>query len=85
MFLNKPYNGIKADIFSLGVILFNLATGKIGFIEANINDLYYKYIINRHYSKYWKKVQKKIGKIPDELKTLNIKMVNFKKIKKTFY
>ena len=82
MSLNKPYNGIKADIFSLGVILFNLATGKIGFIEANINDPYYKYIINHHYSIYWKIVQEIIGEIPDEIKTLYIKMVNFNEEKR---
>ena len=82
MSLNKPYNGIKADIFSLGVILFNLATGKNGFIEANINDPYYKYIINHHYSIYWKIVQEIIGEIPDEIKTLYIKMVNFNEEKR---
>ena len=28
---HQIYNGFKTDIFSLGVILFNLVTGKMGF------------------------------------------------------
>ena len=38
MYLRKPYNGIKADIFSLGVVLINLVTWKIGFISATRED-----------------------------------------------
>ena len=36
--LRQPYNGEKADIFSLGVILFILVTGHIGFNKPIIND-----------------------------------------------
>ena len=36
--LHKPYNGIKADIFSLGQILFNLVTGYLGFNNARKED-----------------------------------------------
>ena len=38
IFLRQPYNGEKADIFSLGVILFILVTGHIGFNKPIIND-----------------------------------------------
>ena len=40
MFINKPYNGIKIDIFSLGVILLKLVTAKNGFLRANKEDQY---------------------------------------------
>ena len=48
--LNQPYNGIAADIFSLGQILFNLVTGKKGgFNAANDNDPYYRFIIKHQF------------------------------------
>ena len=31
----KPYSGIEADIFSLGVILFTMVTGISPFLKAN--------------------------------------------------
>ncbi len=77
LFLKQPYDGFKVDIFSLGVILFNLATCKIGFIEANKYDRYYKLIKAENYKQYWNKVGKKIKKISEELKNLYLKMVSF--------
>ena len=41
---HQVYNGFKTDIFSLGVILFNLVTGIMGFKKANINDNLYNFI-----------------------------------------
>ncbi len=82
IYLRRAYDGIKADIFSLGVILFNLTTGKIGFFEANRKDEYYRYIITHHHELYWKKVQKQIGELSDELKTLYLKMVDYKEEKR---
>ena len=82
IYLRRAYDGIKADIFSLGVILFNLTSGKIGFFEANRKDEYYRYIITHHHELYWKKVQKQIGEISNELKTLYLKMVDYKEEKR---
>ena len=79
IFLKKPYDGFKVDIFSLGVVLFNLATCKFGFIEANKKDAYYKLIMTRHYEQYWNIVGKKINKkLSEELKNLYIKMISFR-------
>ena len=77
IFLHLPYDGIKVDIFSLGVILFNLVTKKLGFIRANKNDPYYIYIMTNKFKTYWKKVKKQVGEISEELKDLFIKMVSF--------
>ena len=77
IFLHKPYNGLKADIFSLGVVLINLVTSKIGFIQANRKDKYYKLIIIRNYQAYWNKVRDQLGEMSQELKNLYQKMICF--------
>ena len=74
---NRPYNGIKVDIFSLGVVLLNLVTCKIGFLQATRKDKYYKYIMVRKYDKYWESVKSQLGPLSEELKSLYIKMVCF--------
>ena len=53
-----PFDGEKADIFSLGATLFCLLTGKIIFdVTKYPNDLY-KLIKKKHIKKFWKKVKK---------------------------
>ena len=42
-----------ADLFSLGVIIFNLVTGCMPFEEARLEDPTYKYICNYIQSKFW--------------------------------
>ena len=76
--LGKPYDGLKADIFSLGVILLNLTTSKMGFLKANKDDQHYRLIMTQHYKQYWKVVGEAINKISDELKKLYIKMVSYR-------
>ena len=75
--LRRPYNGIKVDIFSLGVILLNLVTKKLGFVKAHETDKYYNYIINKEYNLYWKSIKGQIREVSDELKNLYLKMVSF--------
>ena len=55
MWGTNPFYGVKCDIFSLGVLLFNLVTKKIGFYKSK-DDPYYIKIINgenNNYSEYW--------------------------------
>jgi serine/threonine protein kinase len=78
----KPYDGIKCDIFSLGVILFILCFKCFGFGSALPNDYLYRLIIKKRYDQYWEEVGKKIGKekinnISPELKALILKMISF--------
>ena len=42
-----------ADLFSLGVIIFILVTGRMPFEEAHLDDPHYKYICNHVQSKFW--------------------------------
>ena len=53
IYYNKFYNGIEADIFSLGVILFNLYIGKAPFGEPLKSSKFYSNIIFGDYPKYW--------------------------------
>ena len=57
---NRAYDGFKADIFSLGVVLITLTTCKIGFGSATKYDPYYRLIMAKHIQKYWTEVEKHI-------------------------
>ena len=81
MWIKKPYTGIDADIFSLGVVLFNLVTGKFGFDISVTNDKLYKLIANKYYELYWNQMSiaiPYISTLSNEFKNLYIKMVSFK-------
>lgn len=67
---HKDYNGTCADIFSIGVILFVLVTGKLPFGKAHISDPMYKFIAKGQYEQYWEIMSKKIISISDQLKSL---------------
>ena len=76
--LHKPYDGFKADIFSLGVVLLTLVTCKIGFVEATKRDPYYRLIMTKHFSQYWHVISGQINGISEDLKKLYNKMVSFR-------
>ena len=76
--LNKPYDGFKADIFSLGVVLILLATNKQCFRSSSPTDSNYRFIVAGKLDKFWGRVDTQINKLSKELKDLFIKMVSFK-------
>ena len=73
----KPYDGFKADIFSLGVVLFTLITGSFGFGLGSVTDKYYQYIAAKHFDSYWKEISKIIPKVSEDFKKLYIEMVSY--------
>jgi len=76
--LHNPYNGIKADIFSLGQILFNLVTGRLGFNNANMQDNLYRLIILHQYIEYWERIQENIPlNASQEFRNLFLSLVAF--------
>ena len=78
IFAGKKYNGFKADIFSLGVVLFTLITGMHGFGLGRETDKYYQYIAFKYIGTYWNKFSKLIPEVSEEFKKLYIQMVAFK-------
>lgn len=50
---NKPYFADKADIFTLGVILFVMLKGNQAFSKAIQSDKCYKYIYKEDYKTFW--------------------------------
>ena len=77
----KEYSGEKADIFSLGVVLFNLVTGRIGFQTSKTDDEIYNLIIegekNRTYENYWDIIKGAVKELSENFKNLYIKMVAY--------
>ena len=84
------YDGEKADIFSLGVILFNLRTGFRGFKIAKCynpykvkdpTDLLYNYIRDKKQETYWKILEQSldlnVNDLSEQFKKLYLKMVAF--------
>ena len=79
---NIPYDGIKNDIFSLGVILFCLVFCNFGFSSATRYNKLYKLIIRNNFEQYWEEIGKKIGKekvnnVSLEFKKLFFKIVSY--------
>jgi len=70
----RKYNGVKADIFSLGVVLFILVVGEICFQKAYIDNEYYRCIMVKKTPDYWKKLIKDYGEISEEIKNTIINM-----------
>ena len=72
-----PYDGKKADIFSLGAALIILVTGKCGFKNATKSDPLYCNIISKDYNIYWSEVEENLSYITlsPEFKDLFIKMI----------
>ena len=66
----KPYLGSAADIFSCGVILFVLATGKLPFGKAMVHDPYYKNFIRNDYDSYWNLMAPKLENVSNEFKNI---------------
>lgn len=54
----KPYSGKKADLFSIGVILFLLVKGTFPFLNADEEDFYYSKIIAGDIDTYFAWVDK---------------------------
>ena len=75
------YSGEKADIFSLGCILFDLAVGGECFINKAVKtDESYKYVYEKNEAQYFEKLAAKyniINTLKDEFKHLHFKMIAY--------
>ena len=52
------YDGIKSDMFSLGVLLFVITVGRFPFEFCGYSDRKYRLIMNKKYEDYWCYFQK---------------------------
>ena len=73
----KPYDGAASDIFSLGVSLFVLVTGKMPFKHALTDDPYYKEVVNGKYKEYWTKLESKVPHTSQEFKELFVNLIAY--------
>lgn len=54
LLLGKQYNGEKADAFAIGVALFTLVFQRPPFLQARLNDKFYKLIHKNKLDLFWK-------------------------------
>lgn len=73
----KPYDGVKSDIFSLGVSLFVLVTGKMPFKHALVDDPYYKEIAKNNPDRYWEKLVSKVPEVSQNFKDLFVRFIAY--------
>lgn len=76
----KGYDGVKNDIFSLGVLLFVITIGEFPFESATYSDDKYKFIIKRNFTKFWEYFNN--IDISDEFKDLINGLINLNPAKR---
>jgi serine/threonine protein kinase len=73
--LRGSFDGIKNDIYNLGIILIELATGKIYYKWKEYYDKFFKI---KHFDLFWKLVEYQLNKnLSKELKDLILEMISF--------
>ena len=74
-FEDKEYKGDKADIFSLGCLLFSLIARHKGFSSANKNDKVYNLVIENKKDTFFKTLN--IESFDEDFKSLYYKMIAY--------
>mmetsp|Transcript_65793 Transcript_65793/g.91058 ORF Transcript_65793/g.91058 Transcript_65793/m.91058 type:complete len:170 (+) Transcript_65793:306-815(+) len=70
LFLNKPYDGSKLDIFCAGLILFIMIAQRPPFESAEVNDHHYRLIAAGRSDIFWKAHEEAGMKVSPEAKDL---------------
>ena len=76
-----PFDPKKADVFALGVVLFQLVAGDFPFQRAVETDPVYGPVKNNDFITFWESVEKKVGRdsleLEESLKSLLEGMLAF--------
>lgn len=73
----KAYEGTKVDVYSTGILLFTLITGKKPFSFALLKDKQYQKIMAKLYKTYWNDLKGHVPECSEEFKKLYVKMVAY--------
>eukprot|EP00919_Chromeraceae_sp_WS-2016_P037892 GHVR01090486.1.p1 GENE.GHVR01090486.1~~GHVR01090486.1.p1 ORF type:complete len:132 (+),score=14.02 GHVR01090486.1:588-983(+) len=78
------YEGLQADIFGAGVILFIMYNGTPPFLSTKSHDRIYKLIKDKNFNKFWNLHEKKkpAGFYPDSFKRLINEFFSFETSKR---
>jgi serine/threonine protein kinase len=74
---DRCFNGVKVDIFALGVLLFCLQSSKLPFVSAKASDPWYKHIRNNDFETFWELHERRGIKFPTSLKNLISAMLSY--------
>lgn len=77
MFTRLPYNGVKADLYALGIILFILTFGCCPFLVPNLSDSLFKILV-RNPVEFWKSHPEASRRISESSVSPGlVKLINF--------
>lgn len=66
----KPFDGKKSDIFSIGVLLFKMVVGHPPFTKAELCDGFYKMIRRRDFRRFWRVHLLKVKGVTEDFKRI---------------
>lgn len=76
VYVDAPYDGLKADVFSLGVILYNICFQARPFAYAALTDSHYNQFVNRN-EEFWSEKSASKGPIDVQLIDLLNSLMTF--------
>lgn len=51
---SKSFDGRQADVFSMGVLIFNMLVGRFPFDKATSKDPWYSHMMKNNKDEFWK-------------------------------
>lgn len=69
MHMKEPFNAFKADLFSLGVVIFGMHCARFPWTRATSKDFHFKHFFKQTQDEFWLVHERKQNRLfPDQMK-----------------